>query len=76
MMIFALALKGYKRKMDERVGVPVSNSRVPNFQFQVHRVKLPSSCVLWCILAGVSQEFLHSSEIMCLVLCFIAVEQF
>ena len=52
MMTFMSALKGYKRKMHKRVGVPVSNSKVPGFKFQVHRAKLTSSRVLQCVPAS------------------------
>ena len=57
----------------------------PSFQFlgfhvvnfEYIRVKLTSSRVLQCAsLHQVSQEFLHSSEIMCLVLCLIMVMHF
>ena len=42
MMTFMSVLKGYKRKIHERVGVP-------SFKFQAHRAKLTSLRVLWCI---------------------------
>ena len=44
MMTFTSVLKGYKRKMHERVGVT-------SFKFWAHRAKLTSSRVLWCIQA-------------------------
>ena len=51
MTTFMSALKGYIRKTHERVGVPVSNSKVPRFKFQVHRAMLTSARVIQCVLA-------------------------
>ena len=49
MVTFMSASKGYKRKMHKSMGIPVFNSRVPRFKFQVHRAKLTSLRVLQCI---------------------------
>ena len=67
-MIFTSRLNGYKRKMHERVGIP-------SCKFRVHWTKLTSPPKEYFYLSWqqVSQEFLHSSEIMCLVLCCITV---
>ena len=54
MMTYMWVLKGYKRKMHERMGVP-------SLKFQTHRAKLTPSRVLQCIQHWVSQEFLPPS---------------
>ena len=74
MMTFTSALEGYKRKMHKKVGVPVSNSMVLSLECiepsETHQEYFGASQ------HQVSQEFLHSSEMMCLVLCFITVVHF
>ena len=60
-------LKGYKRKMNERIGVPC-------FKLETHRAKLTFSRVLWCISAmGLAKNFYTQVEITHLVPCFIRV---
>ena len=61
MITFMSALKGYKRRIHERVGAPVSNSRVPSLKFGVHRAKLTPQEYFGTSQHWVSQEFLHSS---------------
>ena len=74
MMTFTSALRGDKRRMCERVGVPVpveSSSR-----FKCKELSYPPQEYFSVCQHQVSQQFLHSGEIMCLVLHLIAVVHF
>ena len=71
MMTFKSVLKGYKRRMHKRVGVPVSSSQVPGFKFRAQVNLLQSTSVHpHTVLA---RNFYTKATILFLVPCFIMV---
>ena len=74
MMTFMSTLRGHKRRTHERVGVPVpveSSSR-----FKCIELSWPPQEYLSASWHWISQEFLHSSKVLCLVLCLITAIHF
>ena len=73
MMTFTSVVRGYKRRMHERVGVSVTVPFESSSRFKCIDLGLPPQEYFSVSWHWVSQDFLYSSEIMCLVLYLIMV---